>query len=121
MKDRESGKSRGFGFVSFDTEEAVEQVLLKLKEHKLLDKWVECKKATPSAKPVTPKSPSHTTHIPKAPTVILILISNSKMLMHCQSTHILSSLNTTCSSQLTLLDPLHHHILTILAIHSLLT
>ena len=43
MKDRDSGKSRGFGFVSFDTEEAVEQVLLKLKEHKLLDKWVECK------------------------------------------------------------------------------
>ena len=70
MKDRDSGKSRGFGFVSFDTEEAVEQVLLKLKEHKLLDKWVECKKATPSAKPVAPKSPSHTSHMTKPASVI---------------------------------------------------
>lgn len=48
MKDRTSGNSRGFGFVTFDSEEAVEKVLANIKEHKLLDKWVECKKATPN-------------------------------------------------------------------------
>ena len=69
MKDRESGKSRGFGFVTFETEEAVDQVIVKLKEHKLLDKWVECKKATPSAKPVPSKSPSHSTHMPRSANV----------------------------------------------------
>ena len=72
MKDRENGKPRGFGFVTFDTEEAVEQVLLKLKEHKLLDKWVECKKATPSARPVPPKSLTHTSHMPMSSNVVPI-------------------------------------------------
>jgi len=57
MKDRETNKSRGFGFVTFDTEDAVEKVLQNIKEHKLLDKWVECKKATPT-KPVSPHNPT---------------------------------------------------------------
>lgn len=51
MKDRDTGKSRGFGFVTFDSEEAVEKVLKSIKSHKLMGKWVECKRATPSARP----------------------------------------------------------------------
>eukprot|EP00826_Nyctotherus_ovalis_P012375 TRINITY_DN1326_c0_g2_i2.p1 TRINITY_DN1326_c0_g2~~TRINITY_DN1326_c0_g2_i2.p1 ORF type:complete len:332 (+),score=62.44 TRINITY_DN1326_c0_g2_i2:207-1202(+) len=50
MKDRDTSKPRGFGFVTFDSEEAVERVIRNLKEHKFMGKWVECKKATPSAK-----------------------------------------------------------------------
>jgi RNA recognition motif-containing protein len=46
MLDKETGKSRGFGFVTFDTEDAVEQVLAHAKEHILLGKWMDCKKAT---------------------------------------------------------------------------
>ena len=58
MKDRETGKPRGFGFVTFETEEAVDNVLSNLKEHKLMDKWVECKKATPKALPLLNKAVS---------------------------------------------------------------
>ncbi|MDR3735703.1 MAG: hypothetical protein P4L10_09220 [Acidobacteriaceae bacterium] len=68
MKDRDTGKSRGFGFVTFETEEAVDRVLANIKEHKLLDKWVECKKATPS-KPVSSKSQSQQPHMPRMPNV----------------------------------------------------
>lgn len=57
MKDRDNGKPRGFGFVTFETEEAVDKVLVNLKEHKLMDKWVECKKAYPKTTPPL-KSPS---------------------------------------------------------------
>ncbi len=63
MKDRDTGKSRGFGFVTFETEEAVDKVLTNIKEHKLLDKWVECKKATPS-KPVSSKPQSQPSRMP---------------------------------------------------------
>lgn len=51
MKDRENGKPRGFGFVTFESEDSVEKVLANLKEHKLMDKWVDCKKAIPKAAP----------------------------------------------------------------------
>ena len=68
MKDRETGKSRGFGFVTFETEEAVEQVIANLKEHKLLGKWVECKKATPSNKSVPSKPSMTSSHMPRMPT-----------------------------------------------------
>eukprot|EP00826_Nyctotherus_ovalis_P005190 TRINITY_DN11165_c0_g3_i2.p1 TRINITY_DN11165_c0_g3~~TRINITY_DN11165_c0_g3_i2.p1 ORF type:complete len:306 (-),score=68.33 TRINITY_DN11165_c0_g3_i2:125-1042(-) len=46
MRDRDSGKSRGFGFVTFDSEEAVKKVLKNIRSHKLMGKWVECKRAT---------------------------------------------------------------------------
>ncbi len=70
MKDRETGKSRGFGFVTFDTEEAVEKVLANIKEHKLLDKWVECKKATPT-KPNPPRATAPSaSHMPRSATAV---------------------------------------------------
>ncbi len=52
MHDRETGKSRGFGFITFDSEETVEKVLANAKEHVLMDKWIDCKKAV--AKPGAP-------------------------------------------------------------------
>ena len=57
MKDRETGKPRGFGFITFESEDSVEKVLENIKEHKLMGKWVECKKATPSAGKQAPASP----------------------------------------------------------------
>lgn len=70
MKERDTNKPRGFGFISFDTEEAVERVLAKLKEHKLLDKWVECKKATPKVTP--PKQSTSPQMQPKARSVLIL-------------------------------------------------
>jgi RNA recognition motif-containing protein len=68
MKDRDTAKPRGFGFVSFDNEDAVELVMNNLKEHKLLDKWVECKKATPK---ITSTKPVHAPPHPKPRNVII--------------------------------------------------
>ncbi|CAE7665428.1 HRP1 [Symbiodinium pilosum] len=46
MTDRATGRSRGFGFVSFDTLEAVDAIMSMHTEHKIQDKWVDCKRAT---------------------------------------------------------------------------
>ncbi|CAK9863493.1 unnamed protein product [Sphagnum jensenii] len=46
MYDHNTQRPRGFGFVSFDSEEAVENVLLK-SFHELNEKMVEVKRATP--------------------------------------------------------------------------
>lgn len=73
MKDRETSKPRGFGFISFDTEEAVENVIAKVKEHKLLDKWVECKKATQRTNPPKPTNSAQPRH--KAPPVLHLLLN----------------------------------------------
>jgi RNA recognition motif-containing protein len=48
MVDKASGRSRGFGFVTFDSQDAVDLVLSK--EHTLGGKSVECKKAIPKTK-----------------------------------------------------------------------
>ena len=45
MLDRATNRSRGFGFVTFETEEAVEAVLRNKCE--LMGKWVEVKRAEP--------------------------------------------------------------------------
>jgi RNA recognition motif-containing protein len=47
MKDKESQKTRGFGFVTYDQDDTVEIVVASHKEHFLLGKWVDVKKATP--------------------------------------------------------------------------
>ncbi|OLP96257.1 DAZ-associated protein 1 [Symbiodinium microadriaticum] len=36
----------GFGFVSFDTEEAVDSIMAMHNQHQIQDKWVDCKRAT---------------------------------------------------------------------------
>ncbi len=45
MVDRSTNRSRGFGFVTFETEEAVETVIKT--ENTILGKWVEVKRAEP--------------------------------------------------------------------------
>jgi len=54
MIDHDSGRSRGFGFVTFDSEETVEDVMGKT--HSISDKQVECKKALPKAKMLEQKA-----------------------------------------------------------------
>ncbi|CAK9060455.1 unnamed protein product [Durusdinium trenchii] len=46
MTDRMTGRCRGFGFVTFDTADAVEAVMGQHGEHQILGKWVDCKRAT---------------------------------------------------------------------------
>jgi len=45
MEESSTGRSRGFGFVTYDNEDSVEQVVGKL--HTIHDKRVECKRAVP--------------------------------------------------------------------------
>jgi RNA recognition motif-containing protein len=45
MVDRATNRSRGFGFVTFETEEAVEAVMRNKCE--ISGKWVEVKRAEP--------------------------------------------------------------------------
>ncbi|KAM7254452.1 hypothetical protein ACFE04_003832 [Oxalis oulophora] len=47
MLDHKTGRSRGFGFVTFDTEDAVEQVFSEGRTHELAGKEVEIKRAVP--------------------------------------------------------------------------
>lgn len=45
MVDRNTGSSRGFGFVTFEKEETVEIVMKQ--EHEIMGKYVETKRAEP--------------------------------------------------------------------------
>lgn len=47
MFDRQTGRPRGFGFVTFTEERAVDEVLRNYNNNLLKGKWVECKKAQP--------------------------------------------------------------------------
>lgn len=47
MIDKMTGKSRGFGFVTFRSEDSVKSVIQQYYENKIGGKWVECKKAQP--------------------------------------------------------------------------
>ncbi|CAM6082193.1 unnamed protein product [Calypogeia fissa] len=47
MQDHSTGRSRGFGFVTFDSEQTVEDILAQGKMHELGGKQVEIKKAEP--------------------------------------------------------------------------
>jgi RNA-binding protein Musashi len=45
VADKETGKSKGFGFITFDSEDAVERVLENHNAHKIEGKWIDCKRA----------------------------------------------------------------------------
>lgn len=45
MKDRVSGKARGFGFVTFEKDQSVENVMKNYDNHFIRGKWIECKRA----------------------------------------------------------------------------
>merc|ERR1711935_246833 len=47
MKDRETGNTRGFGFVTFSDTAAVDAVMDMYKDHQISGKWVEVKRAVP--------------------------------------------------------------------------
>lgn len=47
MVDKNTQRSRGFGFVTFMSEETVEVVMEKKDCHMLNGKWIDCKKALP--------------------------------------------------------------------------
>jgi len=56
MKDRETGESRGFGFVTYDSAEVVDKVMERVSDHKIHDKWVDVKRATPKGSMPEPGS-----------------------------------------------------------------
>jgi|JI10StandDraft_1071094.scaffolds.fasta_scaffold466295_2 RNA-binding protein Musashi len=49
MRDKNSGKARGFGFVTFYKEQSADKVMVEKKIHKMKGKWVDCKRAVPSS------------------------------------------------------------------------
>jgi RNA-binding protein Musashi len=61
MKDKETGKPRGFGFVRYESQESVEQVLSPemYRQHLLRGKWIEVKRASPEVKGAGKGSPGH--------------------------------------------------------------
>lgn len=50
MKDKETGRSRGFGFVQYDSTAPVDQVMTEYASHEIDGKWVEVKRAVPQDK-----------------------------------------------------------------------
>lgn len=47
MKDKATGKPRGFGFVQYDNIDSADRVMDDYSAHEIGGKWVECKRATP--------------------------------------------------------------------------
>lgn len=47
MYDRNTGKPRGFGFITYKDEQSIDLVLQQKFQHKIRNKWIECKRATP--------------------------------------------------------------------------
>jgi len=56
MKDRDTGESRGFGFITYDSPETVDKVVARAADHKIHDKWVDVKRATPKGSAPPPGS-----------------------------------------------------------------
>lgn len=56
MRDRSTGQSRGFGFITFDSEQAVEEIISKGEMIEVGGKLVEIKKAEPK-KPLSDAAP----------------------------------------------------------------
>lgn len=49
MRDKNSGKARGFGFVTFYKEQSADRVMVDKKNHRIKGKWVDCKRAVPQS------------------------------------------------------------------------
>ena len=47
MLDRDTGRHRGFGFITFFDEESTEKVLENFEGNYINGKWIDCKKAVP--------------------------------------------------------------------------
>ena len=47
MYDRNTGKPRGFGFITYNDEASIDLVMRDKYKHKIHNKWIECKRATP--------------------------------------------------------------------------
>lgn len=45
--DKDTGRPRGFGFITFTSDETADLVLVNYEKNCINGKWVECKKATP--------------------------------------------------------------------------
>ena len=51
MMDRDTGKPRGFGFITFVDEESTERLLANGESNIINGKWIDCKKAIPKSQP----------------------------------------------------------------------
>merc|ERR1719222_1848151 len=47
MKDRETNRTRGFGFIQFDNPGPVDDVMSEYDNHQILGKWIEVKRSVP--------------------------------------------------------------------------
>lgn len=50
MRDKESGRPRGFGFITFSEEKAARKVIYNYHHNRIRGNWIDCKKATPKLK-----------------------------------------------------------------------
>lgn len=56
MKEKGTGKPRGFGFVRYDNTDSADQVMADFESHVIDGKWVECKRATPQEQMDAPRA-----------------------------------------------------------------
>lgn len=66
MVDKNTQRSRGFGFVTFISEDTVEKVMEDKEIHQLNGKWIDCKKALPVTSQVLQKAKKEKQVIQKA-------------------------------------------------------
>ena len=64
MLDRDTGRPRGFGFITFVDEESTEKVLENYEKNYINGKWIDCKKAVPKI------GNAYTSYIPKRNSVL---------------------------------------------------
>lgn len=48
LKDKRTGKPRGFGFVTYKSIDSLENVMGMKDSHTIQGKWVDCKRAVPA-------------------------------------------------------------------------